>query len=139
MSLSSWTHGLRFMWRWWCLYVPVRLRSSVSRCCCCWWCCVWMSLQHKGCFKCKFTFENVLSFLLQTWHYIYRTFGKPLQFDCFLQTENDALPCMWSGFLLFGDISSGTDKARMSKQPVSLSFSTKLTSGRRLGWAGLQL
>lgn len=46
---------------------------------------------------------------------------------------------MWSGLLLFGDISSGTDKARMSKQPVSLSFSTKLTSGRRLGWAGLQL
>lgn len=40
---------------------------------------------------------------------------------------------------LFGDISDGRDKAHMSKQPASFSFSTKLTLGKRLGWAGLKL
>lgn len=73
VSLSSWTHWPRFMWRRRCLDVPVRLRSSVSHCCCCcWWCCVWMSLQHKGCFKCKLaalkrSFTEVAFYLQDFW------------------------------------------------------------------------
>lgn len=57
--------------------------------------------------------------------------------------KNDTSPCIWPAFvLLFGDISDERDKAtkaHMSRQPVRLPFSTKLTSGKRLGWAGLQL
>lgn len=58
----------------------------------------------------------------------------------FFGMKKDTVPCIWpASVLLFEDISDGRDKAHMSRQPVSLSFSTKLTSGKRLGWAGLQL
>lgn len=57
--------------------------------------------------------------------------------------KNDTSSYIWPAFvLLFEDISDERDKgakAHMSRQPVSLSFSTKPTSGKRLGWAGLQL
>lgn len=50
--------------------------------------------------------------------------------------KNDTSPRIWPAFvLLFGDISDERDKAAKAR----MSFSTKLTSGKRLGWAGLQL
>lgn len=43
-------------------------------------------------------------------------------------------PCILQVFV-WGDISDGRDKARMSKQPVGFSFSTKLTLGKKT-WLG---
>lgn len=111
-------------------------------------CCVSKSSQHKRCFNWKptalkkcpksFHFAQISNFTCTGLHwqcYFWRSFRIwPLSLN------EKWHPAMYVARLLFcfGNISSGRVKLACQSS-LGLSFSAKLTSGSRLGWAGLKL